>query len=114
MPTQKVILGEREVTVCANIPVLLAEFSLHLQYAQHRGKRPCKIVEVDNLETTWQSVFGVECISCESHPVCFFLIHSGYDSKERELAFHMLEQTRLRHIVGPLNAWERILDDETV
>jgi len=106
----KVILGDREVEVCSNIPELMSRFSLHLEYGRHRGKRPCKI-KVSGLEP-WRQVFGVECVSCEDHPTGFFLIASG--ENERRKIFAMLEQVRLSYIAGPMNAWERLLDDEVV
>lgn len=113
MRTLKIVLGERHAVICASVTVLFAEFSLHLQDARHRGKRPCEIIKVDNLESPWKTVFGVDCVSCEDHPVSFFLLASDYTQVRKDI-FNMLEQIQLRHIDGPMNAWERILDDEVV
>lgn len=92
MRTQ-VFLGERVAWVFQDFRAAAADIACHLQFAQSEGKGLCDFREVELLDTTWQQVFGVECISCKDHPISFFVPAGLYPASERRDVLAILRHT---------------------
>jgi len=110
-----VILGERHCQLSETILELRIALGEHIQDSR---TPPCIFRDIPFLETTWQEVFGIECISCSESPQSFILLANAYSPSERADVLFILRNDIsecLKHSPGSRrSAWERLLRDDTI